>query len=844
VATGSWTIVQPGIPDVFTDVIETIQSLLNALLAILNIILAVLQIVKAFIAGLLNPLDALINAIIAEIEALLNDIRQIGIYISGDLELDPPDFSDIIGGYTAYERRMIGRLVNRQDPTRPAFTSRSAVIAIFIYVSVDISGLAQLIKIIQAILAFFGQRVDMRVTSVPVSLQVTYGVEGAPLSAFKQLTGALREGEVPNQANLRWVMAPTSQAARFMAPGPKGFLIEVSTLRDGLFLAYDTYAANTPVGPGINTRRQGLIRDPRTGLPFRLYGGPDLIDVGDLMNAPFKEDVDGTNRVTRLYAYRDSSDNNPIPIGAMLDGEKYLLQRAFFVKAGFLNVAAPGQGFAATLAHEDMPWEADFEVQGDGKVKGTAHGDSPATTVYVRISQVTETIVDEVVTTGGQGKTGALTAPLILWETTANDVSTKAERPGTVLLTTGLNFNVGDKGLPSEPLEVTFPATSTLDYINAITAALAVLVLARCDLPVAAGEAVFADGQAAAATGLEEVGRFLIPQLIKENRATYYGKLSVAPEDFRRNLRRRCRVFANYIYRTTGPMGELEKTVVELAKPLLEFKWSTQSGLPDLTILESLEASNVDSGIALNPLCLGRNDRATRALYRAEIGPKPARAPFFREKKVVLKVGWLEGQGSADMSPVIYSLPIPHQVSFCRNVITSEVYGSAAAVLNVAACVVTLQRNKSGDWKAFRLFPQGLPPIEALLDEILRWVKAIQAGIKGFVDIIIAYINFLQARILELQALIVRINGLLDALTGFNLPAMSALIVTANGTDGILQALISADNKPSDSTASEDLEVGDSEITFGTYGAGVVLLAGGLPTVLAELLASLFPEAE
>ena len=60
----------------------------------------------------------------------------------------------------------------------------------------------------------------------------------------------------------------------------------------------------------------------------------------------------------------------------------------------------------------------------------------------------------------------------------------------------------------------------------------------------------------------------------------------------------------------------------------------------------------------------------------------------------------------------------------------------------------------------------------------------------------------------------------------FELPSFSGLVTVANGTDGILQDFITADSKPDDSPSD--------------LGAGLVVLAGGLPNILLELLAALF----
>ena len=231
-----------------------------------------------------------------------------------------------------------------------------------------------------------------------------------------------------------------------------------------------------------------------------------------------------------------------------------------------------------------------------------------------------------------------------------------------------------------------------------------------------------------------------------------------------------------------------------------------------------------------------------------------ARDPGFLVKRPQQLYSYFKANyGSADMSPVIYDLgqcgaanggqeTKPVTMAFCRNALTDDVYGAAALVLNLASAPATLKGKAR--WKTFRLFPQGIPPLEAALEEIIKWVKAIAAGLQGFADIIIAFIEFLQARILEMTALIVRINALLDSLSGFILPAVSGLVVTANGTDGILQGLVTADNKPSDSSDSFTVATTRSEKTYGTYGGGVVLLAGGLPAILIEILKAFFPEAD
>lgn len=837
VSTGGWVTVQPGLPEMFKDITDTIQSLLQALISVLNVILAVLQVVKAFVSGLLDPLVAIIEDIITEIEGLLNDIRQIGLYISGDMSLmdDAPKFSKIRGGFVAYERRMVGRLVDRSDPTRPDFSSRSAVIAIFLYASADTSAIGALLQTIQKIMAFFGKGVPIGASTVPVSLRVSYGADFAVPSAFGPLMQTLRGGDLPDKANLQWQMSPSGSSVQWPSLAPKGFLIEISTVPQGLLLAYDTITKNTTTGPNAKTRSYGLMRDPATKLPFRLYGGADVIDVGDLEGGVYKEDADGTDRTTKLYAYRNSADNIPIPIESLKQGTgssaKYLLQRTFFVKAGFLDTASPGQGYAAMLSREDMPWHAEFTLnESTGVVTAEAVGDQPAETVYVRVSGVTTEIVDAVVTTNGTGKTGAVQASLDIWNTSSSWIV-----GGYTIL--GTQFGVPAKTAPSQPATITFPSGSTLTYLDTVTVALAIMVLSRSDLSVGKVAEGFQSGKAATATGLEEISRFLFPMLIGR-RDRYFKRRGVSPEDFRQQLLRKCRRAANYMYLKSGPNPDLEKQVNNLGEPLRTFKWREEdSAWPDQTIMETLQYTGIDTGVALNPLALGYNVKFMKHYYDNR---SITRSPGFMEKGTPSP--WIPEKGSADFSPVVYGADIGwgRRVAFCRNVLPDEIYESTAKVLNLSGAVLTLETPDEGAWDTYRMFPQGLPSVEAALDEILKWVKSIRAGIQGFTDIIIAYIEFLQARILEMQALIVRIDGLLDSLSAVVLPAVSGLVVTGNGTAGILSALVTAENKPSD--ISQTLTV--DERTYGTYGAGVVILAGGLPAILVEILQVFFPEAD
>lgn len=836
---GSWVTIEIGLPPFITDAVGVIRSVLDVLVTILNIALSILQVTKALLSGTLDPLSSLIESIIEEIEGLINDLRNLGLYVSGDWNLLVPDFEDLRGGYQAYERRMIGRLTNTTDPSRPDFSRSSAVIAIYLYLSVDISAIQALIQFVLKVMAFFGRRLPAKAFTTPVELRVTYGTEGATVTQLGPIFSAAANREVPDQANLQWQMAPSPSGTTVAFPrvAPPGFLIEVSTLPNGLYLGWDARKGNAGTG---DNRAQGIMLDQRTGLPFKLYGGSDVLDVRDLADPTFQPAESGTSDTeTRLYAFVDQTNDTPIPISALKDGNKHLLQRTFYAKAGPITVMGPGQGFSGQLYAGDMPYKATFEVGDDGKV--TPVVEEQARDVYVRISAVTPNLASLITTESRPGNTEPLAAPIPLYQTDSATLYASASSKGVGFMETRA-VSPADKSEPSLPLRVSFPTQQTQTYLETVAAALAVLVLSRSDLPVAKAP-VFAPGVASTPTGLENIAAQLVPRIINQSLDRYFGRNEVSPAKFRAQLRRRCISTANYLYEVSGSMGDLEGVAAEAGQVLREWTFPekyNRDGDP-LTIWEALKDNDDLRGLALNPYSFGV-DHAKASLFFLRGGRLPGGAYVERGPGFLFKGAresfrgqfgpWVVGMGSADMSPCIYARNYMGRsgvIDFCRNVFPDEVYSAAATVLNIAAAPGTLPAGDT-EWIALRPFENGIPGVEVALDELLRWIKTIEAGIQSIVDLIVRYIEFVEARILELQALVQRIDGLLAMIENLQLPVVSGLVVTGNGTLGALEGLVTADNKPQDDADA--------------YGAGVVILAGGLPAVLVDILQAFFPGGE
>ena len=808
VGAGTWVQVKPGVPEQFQTIADTIDSVATALLAILNIALVILNVIKAFLVGFLNPIIAIIEGVISVIEALLNDIRQIGVYVSGDLNIKPP-FDQIRGGYSAYERRMIGLLVDPRDPNRPNFSGRTTALAIFLYVNVDISNIQLLIRVVRQITRFLGLRGELTNFTKPVGLKVEYSGVRASFKKIEQLSRG-PNGETPTTARISWGMgAAVAGGVSYPQPAPSGFLIEVSTLKDGLLIGWEA-PINSPIEDeqGQQVRVSGVYKNA-DGKPFRLYGGYESL-VPTALSTLGPMTRSGTRRpgAPWIYAFKSAADPTPIPLYGLKEGSgesaKFAFQRTFYVKNN-LTTSLPGQGFRATLDYNDMPYNAD--ISSDSSGEGTLTFDeSPATTLYVRVSAVTDVVTAE---------------KYFKYSLSTSEIDGAVSMNRVVEIKGEADKEWTDKGPASDAATVMFP--QEVQYLDTVTAALVVLVLSRSDLPVSGGGTDFEPGFAATATGLEGLAKDLNDQMFRKP-GTWFGKTGGDPKQFRNQILWRCRTLANIIIERSGCLGpSTEAYVVEQGSELLSWKWSeVNTWYPDATILDSLSETSLGKGVGRNYLSIGQGGSLSVTLSRLRVQGMD-RSPGF-----LVKSGSIRGsgdRGSGDhVSPVVYGIG---SMDFCRNAFPTEIYTAAAKVLNIATAPMTLPPQVS-NWHTYRLLPQGIPALENALQKILDWLESLKAAADSIIEAILAYIAFIEARILQIQALITQINALIQKILDFDFPSMNGLIVTGSGTMGLVGGLVQAEEKPSDSS--------------GSYGAGVGLVTGGVPTVILDLIKLFFPE--
>jgi hypothetical protein len=869
---GTWQTVSLEVPDFLEPVREAIDSFFSFLIRILDILLSVLELLKVFLTGLLDPLIALIEAIRNLIEALLNDLRQLGIYIHGDFYiLEGPDFQALRGGYLGYEARMTARFQDRSDPNRPDVSEFSTCIAVFLFAQADIRGINRIVQLIRSILALFNRRSRTRLNSTVTNVQATYGYDGATVFSFNKgfFRGFERRRTVDdniqspyNAVNLTWQLAPIPGAPFPDTPilPPAGFLVEFTTVEQPIKIVAERVIEGSAQDMDLtNQPAKTEVVDvlDEDGNPILLRGGVQQVNVQGNINYNDATDFRGDFKsdAVRVYGIKNLSDQAPLPLDLLQDGDKFFLQKTFFVPFS-QNIFFPGKGYGATFLFEDMPFTADFEINTfTGKVE-RKNDDRQPEEFFVRVRAVSREIKSPTDYQFVADQTS------IRDRTSANPVFPLKDSD---------RITLPDAGPPSLLTRILFPDASTQLYLRAVGEALAILVLSRSDVPVLLGKDgnvvnfppgssdALANGKvdqfwstyedhARLATGLEDLARFMMIQLTGRRQVKkYFNEANASLPKFRRKLFINCINLTNRYLSQNLPPLPARQLAVERAEDLLNFqifKTLTDTitstidenfpgdGLEGGTPLELLQSEDLTFGVSPNPQSLGvageriqgNFNRLIRNVNELPRGPHFFFAPSPNNPA--------RGRGSVDMAPVVYSRTGSRlrDIEFFRNLVPDSVYEGAQFVLQVA--VGPQVRPQERGWIAFRVFPQGIPSIDRFFDQILALLRSIQAAIESIAETIRRYIEFLQSRIRELQAFLNRLNALIQRLLRFffSITPAAGLVVVAPGTDGVLNAFLGAQNKPlTPANPSAD-----------SYGGGIVLFAGGIPNLAIDVFRALF----
>lgn len=913
------------LPDSIQSLVDQVNSVIEIIQVLLDIALSGLRIAKAFLAGLLDPIKALLDALIKLLEDIINDIRSIGFYMTGDWWLMDSTFSQLQGGYPEFEKRMVARFNDKNDPSLPKIPPTKDVLAVFWYIGVDFSGIDQIRLLLMKLLQLFqfdvGSFLSVSSMPVPVDPGIRYTTD---LGSWDLLYDAMKNGDgLPQAAQVHWSLKNATTKPSFVqyAPPPAGFFIYVSTVPDGISVCYDFPLVNTKSGEKGSTkaeRKSGKTLDPDGKRPLVVYGGAQQIQIDSkyhlagAFDSSTKELKDGKQVV---YGLRSKTDNYPIPLESLQaekDGETiYIYQRMFYVSTVSI-FDIPGSLFNSpllgippffqkaeytyTISKVDAPYDAEFEFN-DGSITLIEDSLKQASTVYVRVSSTNIEVED----------ISQVIPPI--------SITTNVTRAATNL-SGEQEIQISD---PSPPVQVVFPSEYSQDLVLLIETALYVLILSRSDLEVVPYSEIsgrtwtFEENKAAFPTGLESFGP-LIEKILGENPDVYFNKASDHYDNadiysFRSDLKSKVEQWADRFYRQFGPEQALEKSLVDQTREdLLEWKFSEviplieelvkdprprSAGIIDIdqevspsstsvflpvsfTIREAFESYESKTGVFRNPWCAGvMIDNAQDEYLKIRM-----RQPgFFVKSQNLTVIGPNFEAGSADYSPVlllsIKNAPVSkgQRVCYLRNLFPRKVYNAASLILG-ASSSIEARPPQDGQWLSFRL-GDIFPGFDDIFTFLYSFVDLLSAGLGSIIEAIIRFIEFVEAKIRDLQDFLDKITFVLDLIIPFEIPRCALLFVKGKGLSGVLNEFLTSESKPvladttgvsnplatvsqigqgavdvysafsdinSFDTYQKAIETAAQEIggePTGTYGAGAVMLCVG-STFFNEILVTLF----
>jgi len=646
-AAGQWGTIEIQVPDFLEPIRDAINFVAEFLVAVLDIVLAALQLVKAYLVGFLDPILAFLQQIIDYITTLLRDLRQLGLYITGDWKQLEYPFGELRGGYQAYEQRMIARMADRTDPTRPDLSANTKMFSLWFYLSVDISDIERLIEFVRQLMQFFGHRFNpVGTPPIPSITSVTYNADAISIlqpqvmgEYFKKNLG------LPSVAVVKWKVnstASTNLFNPFPALPPDGFIVTVSTFPDGIPVFYDRPQGGAGTHPSaydstkrVQPRDSGRVYGP-TSQPLVLHGGAEMLAFfGDQYgyNASMNKGVVKPNR-TRAYGVLSPSARTVVPLEFLETSGWYNFQRTFYVSSAMRGTQFMSGEFQLALSLNDMPRSASIVANPDGTMS-IVPSEEHTSLVYVRVASCTKNVANQ--------------NPRFKY-----DFTTLASAPSPTSLVWRVATTVPANSVSpfSAPARVLFPNANTVKYFEAVQTALIILALCRPDFQTLAeilpnlpqetrdliehNKLILRD-IAAKPCGLETF-QHLVGFVFKDPAKEYAAK-GVFPLEFRQHVFDKTQQLVYDLYDKTGPMPDVERSVVLRTEKLRCVKMSelsvdVPSNLRDYTLLQMFNTSQggqvLDSGFALNRYSMGvPEDISDQLLDQA--GVYQMRTPQFME---------------------------------------------------------------------------------------------------------------------------------------------------------------------------------------------------------------------
>jgi len=775
------------------DWIEPIQEVLQKINVILNVTLEILEFVKAFVTSLLDPILKLLDRIIELLKALL-ELGKLGIYTTGDWGLiQEGNYEALKGGYLGFQNRMIKRWL-KEDPKRPDFKASGAV-AIYLYGSTDfIEGIDPIVKTIELILSLF--RAPIKTPEAPPVTNLKAQV--VPLTETQELFG-ITEPSVQLTFNLAARNSPLG-----IAPNVGGFVVEMNTFENGLMVGY-----SEPKKPLASTENgvikvQGLYKG-RNAEPYRWYSGTLDRFVGD--GDPSEKQGDGDNR-REQFLLRSPLDTARINPNDVQGSGNYLFFEVF-------GLALSGGDHTINIPFSKLP--KGYDISPSGEIT-----ENPNKRVSFRVFAVSGDQKDKIKQSVGSGAFDFRGADNPIYNFPYKNLDLESD---------DMVASIGTSG------EIVVPAYSPFVVSDNINDSDTIEALKRA-IKLSLYYAVLYDfGR----TTLSETGKYE-PMFIELEKMMFGDKKYTEfkqeraekgnPIETREILRDKVDSLTLLLFNRTPKaltslLGSFDALTDRDHFNEIEINFKNDEREDGLyinyfeanyeidieeTIVDVQDFLDADVFVAHPPLMKGQTietppyQNTAIAKDRRTIIDPMVRLPLGAERSYYL----LEDFTSASISGL---RPFSHTQAFD---FLTLILGTDTTTLG------------DSEWISYRPFVQGFKEFDEFLLKAIKWLEGAKESVKGFGEKIIKAIELIEMKIQQIQGLLALIDRILEMLKNLEIELelpLGALVHIGTGNQELIQNLITSTNKPTDSA--------------GSYTAGAVLVAGGVPTFLLEIISAL-----
>lgn len=767
-----------------TDLKTNSDAIFETLLLGFELVDTVLNLIASFLVDITNPIKPIIEAILSTLNSILEDFRKAGFYFTYDKGFTENP-SNFFGGYPAYEQRVIKKLLNKLDNTRPDFSKDTSVFAINLFMGVGLEGVSNIyafvVKPLQELIALLKRDPKEDKLSAPNNVQVSYYKTIAGIKSEVEFKREISEESFPEGIKISWQLNGSKTNNPYFPSSyiaPKNFLVCVTTREKKEYVGIvKTRLQET--NEFINQQGQyvsevKLLENP-SKIPARLINLVASLDqpiqrigevkglvlVGDEEASPEKVSfvVMGQEDIYLEGTLKDTlQDINRVYILENPEGELF----------GFGNPS-----FQAYLPFEEM--KIGDEIKEDYYV-----------TIYSYNGNL-ELIKDTVV--GSDLK--------YIFANKTDNYSTSSIDNW---------ISVGGLSEPSKTEHVDIPTTQKNNYLRALREFYTVYLACGFNNPVTQdkifGEQIISGETKKLLDGLFPNGK---ADLEYKDRDRFALNLLVEVE--------------NALLNTTLPSEEFIFNNASLINEI-----NSQS-LSFYEMFEKTDEGGDAEGYFQGDTIEGNPIEGAFAYYRKEsLGVDTF-------DLVVQATEYFETDLLEEFSSYIENNPSPWPMLFVSNFKEgSRVYDVAERMPQTKTIMLNglklLRGNPilepKGDWEFVRPFKN--TDLSSIIDAVESFKSELESFLsmsQGVINEILKYIKLVKQRIEELRLIILKIKSLIDAILAFRLPlGLYGTYHITNGTQSLVNAISNAENKPA--------------IDSKGVGAGAIIVAGGLPSILVD----------